>query len=758
MNIKINKLRFLLVAVALTISLAGMDVRAAGPDSAGAGATALTSIREGFEGGIIPEGWTLESDDSAYQWRVGTGDYEYYLGAYAGSYNAQITHAYNSSHGWLITPSLDLSGISSVPCLTFSYMNRRWGTSVDEFGVYWRVNGGAWQQLFYTTKSHDGWTEQALYLPDAAKKKNVQIGFMAVDWYGRGVALDEVVLQTKEQYSVTVSNAITYGKIVADKEYAEPGEVVVLTIIPDGIRQMEALNVKFGSERIAVTNVNETTRAFVMPEGAVVIDARFEMPQGLVYYEPFESDPKSGGWSLEDWDGDGQTWYTLSSNQQLDKNGNTYYHSESRALTSASFYNEPLHPNNWAVSPAVTIPPNAKLSFWIKADDPDYPNEKMAVYVGTTNNVKTMRKVGGDYTATPTYVRYEVDLASYAGQTIYMGFRHYNSTDMFRLNLDDVAVIAEVSEDPLTDKNLKISRKSLTLYDTIAIDFKVPTSAMEAYHDPYLLVIQNENKGMLTDYRIDGDLMIFTYRVSPEKMGDAVTAVPHALNAFDEDVTGVSLTYSVADYCYNLLGNEEYQIEKYASLRRLLVDILLYGSAAQQYVNYNTNALVSSRLTPAQLAMGTDVTKEMTYQSVKKKNFAVVDEEDALASIDRAALFLEAAVNVQFKYTASEFTGLRMVITSDEAGLDVIGEYAADPNVIDSEGVNYITFGALNAGQMRKTIYATMMLGRKKVSNTYRYSIESYVKSIRNVDEALDNLLDAMMRYGDSAKAFVEGK
>ncbi len=757
MNIKIRKSYFLMLTVALTVFFTSMEAQAAGPNPAGTGTTGLSSFKEGFEGGAIPEGWTLESDDSGYRWEVGTGDYESGTGAYVGNYNALITHCASRCHGWLITPTLDLSGVTQVPVLSFAYVNRRWGSSTDEFGVYWRVNGGSWQELFYTNKAHETWTEQTIYLPDTVKKKNVQIGFAAVDWYGRGVALDAVELQTKEQFAITVSNTTTNGKVVADSEFAEAGGIVTLTIIPDGIRQMESLSVKQGSERITVKKVNETQYDFVMPEGNVTIEAKFELPKGLVYYEDFEGGSNPAGWSLEDWDGDGQCWYVLASSQKVDKNGNTYYHSESRALTSASYYTEPLTPNNWAVSPAISIPPKAKLSFWIKADDPDYPNEKMAVYVGTTNNVKAMRKVGGDYTATPTYVRYEVDLSSYAGQSIYLGFRHYDSTNMYRLNLDDVAVMAEVSEDPLSDDKLKISKKSLTLYDTIAIDFKVPTSAVEAYHDPYLLVIQNENKGMLTDYRIDGDLMIFTYRVSPEKMGDAVTAVPHALNAFDEDVTGVSLTYSVADYCYNLLGNEEYQKEKYASLRRLLVDILLYGSAAQQYVNYKTNALVSSRLTPAQLAMGTDVTKEMTYQSVRKKNFAVVDEEDALASIDRAALFLEAAVNVQFKYTASEFTGLRMVITGDEAGLDVIGEYAADPNVIDSAGVNYITFGALNAGQMRKTIYATMMLGRKKVSNTYRYSIESYVKSIRDVDEALDYLLDAMMRYGDSAKAFVEG-
>ena len=57
---------------------------------------------------------------------------------------------------------------------------------------------------------------------------------------------------------------------------------------------------------------------------------------------------------------------------------------------------------------------------------------------------------------------------------------------------------------------------------------------------------------------------------------------------------------------------------------------------------------------------------------------------------------------------------------------------------------------------MRKTVYATVMKGDQKVSNTFRYSIESYVYSMMDREgyESLNLLLNAMMRYGDSAAAF----
>ena len=134
-----------------------------------------------------------------------------------------------------------------------------------------------------------------------------------------------------------------------------------------------------------------------------------------------------------------------------------------------------------------------------------------------------------------------------------------------------------------------------------------------------------------------------------------------------------------------------------------------------------------------------------------------MSEADALASMEAATLYLEAAVNIQFKYLASNLDGLRVVVTGDAAGTDVLGEYAADGSLIDSKGRYYVNFGGLNAGQMRKTVYATVMKGDKKVSNTYRYSIESYVASMRTEEGTtpLDKLLDAMMRYGDSAAAYV---
>ena len=149
----------------------------------------VTMLEEGFEGGVMPAGWTSEGDN---EWTVGTGDYSSATGSNSGSYNALITHVTRNDETYLVTPAMDLSGATQAT-LNFSFVNRSWLGDIDEFGVYCRVNGGAWTELFYTTEAHAQWTPSGdIALPGLAA--NYQLGFKMVDNYGYGVGLDDIVV------------------------------------------------------------------------------------------------------------------------------------------------------------------------------------------------------------------------------------------------------------------------------------------------------------------------------------------------------------------------------------------------------------------------------------------------------------------------------------------------------------------------------------------------------------------------------------
>ena len=304
------------------------------------------------------------------------------------------------------------------------------------------------------------------------------------------------------------------------------------------------------------------------------------------------------------------------------------------------------------------------------------------------------------------------------------------------------------------DTALSITSKTLTLYDCIAIEFRVPApTASSEYHDYFMVVYMNGIGAEVYPEQKD-DMLIFTVKVGPHMLGDEVVAEPHAIDAQGQEVIGQRMRYSVKTYCMNILTKDSFSGSEYADLRKLCVDILKYGDAAQTYAGYKMDTLASDDLTDAQRQQGTNHSTPPTYNTVKNKTYATVSDSARLAEISSVALYLEGTVNIQYKVTAADLSGLRLVVTD---GMNELGECVPKPTYKDSKGRYCVNFDGLNAGQMKKTVYATVMKGNKKVSNTYRYSIESYANSMGNSSVAnLGKLLTSMMDYGDSAAEYAQ--
>lgn len=106
-------------------------------------------------------------------------------------------------------------------------------------------------------------------------------------------------------------------------------------------------------------------------------------------------------------------------------------------------------PDNILVSQAInlTAAPSAGLSLLFKVgtlEGAPYHQEHYAVYVTTANTLSAITSatpVHETTLATPQAMgAVTVDLSAYAGQTVYISFRHYNCVDMNTLILDDVTV------------------------------------------------------------------------------------------------------------------------------------------------------------------------------------------------------------------------------------------------------------------------------------------------------------------------------
>jgi hypothetical protein len=180
-------------------------------------------LDEGFEGGVMPDGWYVEGDtqDTTKTWRVGVGDNNTSTGTHSGNYNALITHFTNGNETYLITPVINLSGLSNLK-LSFWYINRIWSGDIDGFAVCYREGDyGDWEELWSTIEAHASWTFLTISLtglPD-----NCQIGFRMTDNYGRGVGLDDILIGAEQigewEEITTTATSQALSSLVSETEY-----------------------------------------------------------------------------------------------------------------------------------------------------------------------------------------------------------------------------------------------------------------------------------------------------------------------------------------------------------------------------------------------------------------------------------------------------------------------------------------------------------------------------------------------------------
>lgn len=173
-----------------------------------------------------------------------------------------------------------------------------------------------------------------------------------------------------------------------------------------------------------------------------------------IFSEGFENDFAS--WTLYDNDGDGNQWSIVSTSD------NYGIHGGDKCASSASYASTALTPDNWMVTnDPIQIPSSGFTLQWYDAtQDPNYPSEHYSVYLSTTGNSVsdfTSTTAVFDITLSSTdWTLRAVDLSSYAGQSVYVAFRHHDCTNMFVIKIDDIEIFkpATAPEIALTSLNI----------------------------------------------------------------------------------------------------------------------------------------------------------------------------------------------------------------------------------------------------------------------------------------------------------------
>ena len=163
----------------------------------------------------------------------------------------------------------------------------------------------------------------------------------------------------------------------------------------------------------------------------------------VIYMDNF-NDENISDWTRIDADGDGNNWGDIF---QVSNSGGTPVSPVS--IISRSWQGAPLTPNNWAITPAIVLPPGEgtiTLTWKAQAAAAAWSLEKYGVYVGTSNSTSNLElspiKWIGIHDGGPLgpSVSKSLDVSSLAGETIYIAFRHFDCTDQDWLSIDDVTV------------------------------------------------------------------------------------------------------------------------------------------------------------------------------------------------------------------------------------------------------------------------------------------------------------------------------
>jgi len=254
-------------------------------------------------------------------------------------------------------------------------------------------------------------------------------------------------------------------------EFVDPGEVC------DPATNLTAVRVENG---------NQLT--WVLPTGKnreVILDEDFEgLPDGNNSNGP-------DGWTTIDADGDGNNWMFFKNTGTPDIIPG---HSGTGHVTSASWNQMPFYPNNYLITPMVEGA--TSVSYWVCAQDAGYAAEHYALCVSSTGinasdftiifeetltakdggNGGRIGERGDPSRAQGAWYNRVKDVP--AG-TKYIAWRHYNCSDWFRINIDDVTVYSGTASEEYTvnvyRNNVKIASN---VEGTSYLDNFDPTSAV----------------------------------------------------------------------------------------------------------------------------------------------------------------------------------------------------------------------------------------------------------------------------------------
>lgn len=206
--------------------------------------------------------------------------------------------------------------------------------------------------------------------------------------------------------------------------------------------------------------------------------------------------------------------------------------------------------------------------------------------------------------------------------------------------------------------------------------------------------------------------------------------------------------YSICDYALSQMN----KANSSQGLKVLCADLLRYGSLAQIYKSYRTDALADSSMTEEQRAYLSDM------ETLSFGNTNVTENDSVSNAVQWAgkALNLESKIAVKYIFSLPSYEGPLSELKLRVEYTDIYGNprscTVTELEVYNPEKQLYaFSFDGLLAAELRCVVSARIYGGDQPISATLRYSPDTYGNGKTGT---LLSLCKALIAYSDSAKAY----
>ena len=306
------------------------------------------------------------------------------------------------------------------------------------------------------------------------------------------------------------------------------------------------------------------------------------------------------------------------------------------------------------------------------------------------------------------------------------------------------------------DSNVEI-RHTLNLASDISINYVIPATCLSDYDAFYLECVKeiysgNESVGaeslILDNPELKGGYYYFTLTgINATQMGDEISATLYMLRGdtvycSNEDI------YSVATYAYSQMNKDTTP----ETLKHLCADLLRYGKEAQIYKSYRVDSLADANMTDIHRAYLSDA-EAVTFGN---NNTTLNDLQNPVIKWVGKSLNLESKVSVKYIFELGSYTGKVEDLSLKVHYINYEGKVSqvilTGAQLYDAPTGRYsFSFDGLLAAELRSVVDVAIYQGNTQLSQTLRYSPDTYGN---NRTGQLLILCKALFAYVDTAKVF----